>query len=92
MRVSYRPRATVGALASQYYHYGRWRHAVARIALGHDQPALPGPADRGPAMLAGALAGLVGLARDRGRRAGLWPDLLLLGFAVPLAYLLGISP
>lgn len=30
MRVSYRPRASVHALARQYYHYGRWRRVVAR--------------------------------------------------------------
>lgn len=30
MRVSYRPRPTVAALARQYFHYGRWRRVVAR--------------------------------------------------------------
>jgi len=30
MRVSYRPRGSVKALAKQYYNYGRWRRAVMR--------------------------------------------------------------
>lgn len=30
MLVTYRPRATVGALARQYYDYGRWRREVVR--------------------------------------------------------------
>jgi glycosyltransferase involved in cell wall biosynthesis len=28
--VTYRPRATLGALSAQYYHYGRWRREVMR--------------------------------------------------------------
>nr|WP_283139841.1 glycosyltransferase family 2 protein [Rhizohabitans arisaemae] len=34
MRVSYRPRPSLKALARQYYHYGRWRHVVARTHRG----------------------------------------------------------
>src|SRR5262249_23067912 len=34
MKVCYRPRASVGALWSQYFHYGRWRHVVARMHPG----------------------------------------------------------
>ncbi|MFC4586530.1 glycosyltransferase family 2 protein [Sphaerisporangium corydalis] len=34
MRVSYRPRPTVAALAKQYFHYGRWRRVVARTHEG----------------------------------------------------------
>ncbi|MDA0565953.1 glycosyltransferase family 2 protein [Streptomonospora sp. S1-112] len=30
MRVSYRPRPSAGALAKQYFNYGRWRRVVAR--------------------------------------------------------------
>ncbi|GAA2867858.1 hypothetical protein GCM10020220_066550 [Nonomuraea rubra] len=41
MRVSYRPRPNVKALAKQYFHYGRWRRVVAAHPRGHDQPALP---------------------------------------------------
>ncbi|MEU8248230.1 glycosyltransferase family 2 protein [Nonomuraea sp. NPDC048916] len=34
MRVSYRPRPNVKALAKQYFHYGRWRHVVSRTHEG----------------------------------------------------------
>ncbi|GII82703.1 succinoglycan biosynthesis protein exoa [Sphaerisporangium siamense] len=34
MRVSYRPRPTVKALAKQYFHYGRWRRVVSRTHEG----------------------------------------------------------
>ncbi|WP_214109907.1 glycosyltransferase family 2 protein [Acrocarpospora catenulata] len=34
MRVSYRPRPNVRALAKQYFHYGRWRRVVARTHQG----------------------------------------------------------
>jgi hypothetical protein len=30
LKVTYRPRASVSALAKQYFHYGRWRRVVAR--------------------------------------------------------------
>ena len=34
LRVTYRPRATVRALATQYFHYGRWRRVVSRYHEG----------------------------------------------------------
>ncbi|MFB9675272.1 glycosyltransferase family 2 protein [Streptosporangium vulgare] len=34
MRVSYRPRPDLKALAKQYFHYGRWRRVVARTHEG----------------------------------------------------------
>nr|WP_275936275.1 glycosyltransferase family 2 protein [Sinosporangium album] len=34
MRVTYRPRPSVKALAKQYFHYGRWRRVVARTHEG----------------------------------------------------------
>ncbi|WP_157250523.1 glycosyltransferase family 2 protein [Nonomuraea typhae] len=34
MRVTYRPRPNVKALAKQYFHYGRWRRVVARTHEG----------------------------------------------------------
>ncbi|MDN5794465.1 MAG: glycosyltransferase family 2 protein [Intrasporangium sp.] len=30
LKVTYRPRSTFRGLAKQYFHYGRWRHVVAR--------------------------------------------------------------
>ncbi|RJL30516.1 glycosyltransferase family 2 protein [Bailinhaonella thermotolerans] len=34
MRVTYRPRPNLRALAKQYYHYGRWRRVVSRTHAG----------------------------------------------------------
>jgi len=90
MRVSYRPRATLGALSSQYFHYGRWRHVVARMHAGTINLRYLAPPLVVGAMLAGAAAGLVGLLALLVGAGGLWPDLLLVGFAAPLVYLLGV--
>jgi len=90
MRVSYRPRATLGALSSQYFHYGRWRHVVARMHADTINPRYLAPPVVVGAMLVGAVAGLVGLLSLAAGAGGLWPDLLLVGFAAPLLYLLGV--
>jgi glycosyltransferase involved in cell wall biosynthesis len=83
LQVTYRPRASVQALASQYWHYGRWRRVVMRE---HPETAsfryLAPPA---AALLVaiGFAAGLTDLA------AGLtW---FALGFAIPVIYLLGVT-
>ncbi|MGE5136616.1 MAG: glycosyltransferase family 2 protein, partial [Gemmatimonadota bacterium] len=34
LRVTYRPRPSLGRLATQYFHYGRWRRVVAREHAG----------------------------------------------------------
>ena len=89
LRVTYRPRASVRALASQYFHYGRWRRVIVRE---HPETASfrylapPGAA----AWPAGLAAGLAGLAGHRGRRAGRgrW---LTAGFAIPVLYLAGVT-
>ncbi len=91
LRVSYRPRATLGGLASQYYHYGRWRHAVCRMHAGTISLRYLAPPVATAAMIIGALTGIAGLLALAAGTSGLWPGLLLAGFAVPLAYLLGIS-
>ena len=83
LRVSYRPRRTVRTLASQYWHYGRWRRVVMRD---HPETAsfryLAPPAATALCLL-GLLAGITGLA------AG-W-TWLALGFAIPVGYLLGVT-
>ena len=56
LRVTYRPRATVRALARQYRDYGRWRRAVSRIHAGTLNVRYLAP----PAALVGVVAGLVG--------------------------------
>lgn len=82
MRVTYRPRSTVAALAEQYFGYGRWRRAVARRHAGTINLRYLAPPVTVVAITAGTLAGLAGLAGG--------PTLLLAGFALPLAYLAGV--
>jgi len=82
MQVEYRPRPNVPALARQYHDYGRWRREVARrhpdtISLRY----LAAPMAV-LAIIIGLVAGVVGLA------VGItW--LTLIGFAMPIGYLLG---
>jgi succinoglycan biosynthesis protein ExoA len=89
LRVTYRPRASVRRLASQYFHYGRWRRVVMRE---HPETAslryLAPPAAAALAGL-GLLAGLAGLAGiAAGAPAVGW---LTTGLVIPLTYLAGIA-
>ena len=90
LRVTYRPRASVPALARQYFHYGRWRRVVIRE---HPETAsfryLAPPAAAGLAAL-GLVAGVAGLA---GIAAGGPPGVrwLAAGFVIPVTYLAGIT-
>ncbi|MFJ2032329.1 glycosyltransferase family 2 protein [Streptosporangium sp. NPDC087985] len=74
MRVSYRPRPTVKALAKQYFHYGRWRRVVARTHEGTINLRYLAP----PAAVLAIIAGLV-------VSPFFWPGLL-----IPGAYLAAI--
>jgi glycosyltransferase involved in cell wall biosynthesis len=56
LRVAYRPRPTLAALARQYRDYGRWRRVVARTHAGTINARYLAP----PAALVGVVAGLVG--------------------------------
>ncbi|GAA4957236.1 glycosyltransferase family 2 protein [Streptomonospora halophila] len=56
MRVSYRPRPSVRALAKQYFNYGRWRRVVARQHKGTINLRYLAP----PVALCGIAAGLGG--------------------------------
>lgn len=59
LRVSYRPRSTVRALARQYRDYGRWRRVVARTHAGTVNPRYLAP----PLALVGVVGGaVVGIA------------------------------
>jgi hypothetical protein len=82
LQVTYRPRRTLKTLASQYWHYGRWRRVVVRE---HPETAsfryLAPPAVT-IAVAAGTLAGIAGLVTTP------W---LILGFAVPVCYLAGVT-
>ncbi|GII00867.1 succinoglycan biosynthesis protein exoa [Planobispora takensis] len=53
MRVSYRPRPDLRALAKQYFHYGRWRRVVARTHEGTINMRYLAPPTAVVAMLAG---------------------------------------
>jgi glycosyltransferase involved in cell wall biosynthesis len=59
LRVAYRPRATVRALARQYRDYGRWRRAVAREHPGTITVRYLAPPVAVAGSAAGALLGLV---------------------------------
>jgi succinoglycan biosynthesis protein ExoA len=90
LRVTYRPRASVRTLGSQYFHYGRWRRVVIRE---HPETAsfryLAPPAAAGLVALglAAGVAGLVGIA------AGAPPGVrwLAAGLVIPVTYLAGIT-
>lgn len=70
MRVSYRPRRNVRALADQYFHYGRWRRVVARQHKGTMNLRYLAPPVAVLAILLGVVAGVF-----------FWPALL-----VPASY------
>lgn len=75
LKVSYRPRPSVRALARQYKDYGRWRHVVARYHEGSINLRYLAP----PAAVFAIAAGIV-----VGAAVTPW------GFAVPGGYLAGI--
>ncbi len=71
MRVTYRPRASVPALAHQYFHYGRWRRVVARQHTGTINLRYAAPPAAVTLIAAGTLAGLAGVAGLAAGAAGL---------------------
>jgi succinoglycan biosynthesis protein ExoA len=79
LRVSYRPRGSLGRLARQYHEYGRWRREVARrhpetVSLRYLAPPLALIA-----VVGGTAIGIAGaVTGSRG---------LLLGFMLPAGYL-----
>ncbi|MCF6524020.1 glycosyltransferase family 2 protein [Streptomyces sp. JJ36] len=76
LRVSYRPRPSVRALALQYRNYGRWRHVVARYHAGSINLRYLAPPTALCAIAAGAVLGVAVTP---------W------AFAVPAAYLAAIT-
>ncbi|MEU2396339.1 glycosyltransferase family 2 protein [Streptomyces sp. NPDC007369] len=75
LKVQYRPRPTVRALAKQYKDYGRWRHVVARYHAGSINMRYLAPPTAVCVIAAGVVAG-----------AAVTPW----AFAVPAGYLAGI--
>lgn len=88
LRVTYRPRASVRTLASQYFHYGRWRRVIVRE---HPETASfrylapPGAAALVAVSAAEGLVGLVAVA------VGAGPKWWTIGFAIPVIYAAGIT-
>ncbi|GAA2153077.1 glycosyl transferase family 2 [Humibacillus xanthopallidus] len=74
LRVTYRPRASVKALAKQYFHYGRWRRVVARHHEGTINPRYLAPPTMVVVTTAATVAGFF------------WAP----AWAVPAAYAAGI--
>ena len=89
LRVTYRPRASVRALAAQYFHYGRWRRVIVRE---HPETAsfrYLAPPAAASLVTAGLIAGLAGLAAMAAGASG--PQWLTAGFAIPVLYLAGVT-
>lgn len=89
LRVSYRPRATLTSLATQYFRYGRWRRVVARRHAGTVNLRYLAPPAAVTAVAAGTAVGLAGLAGLAGGAAVSWPAILT-GFAMPVLYGAGV--
>lgn len=94
LRVIYRPRGSVRALAVQYFNYGRWRRVVSREHAGTVNLRYLAPPAAVLAMATGLAAGVAGLAAATANpaagagRPGLpW---LMMGFVVPATYLAGV--
>ena len=69
LRVTYRPRASARTLASQYFHYGRWRRVIVRE---HPETAsfrYLAPPGAAALVFAGLFLGLAGLAAFAAGRA-----------------------
>ena len=75
LKVTYRPRASVQALAKQYFHYGRWRRVVARHHEGTINPRYPAPPTMVGVTTVATIAGFV------------WPP----AWIVPAAYAAGVT-
>src|SRR5262249_61873848 len=88
LRVTYRPRATLAALARQYFHYGRWRRVVSRQHAGTINLRYLAPPLTLLAIAVGLVAGLDGLL-DKVTDLLPTPGWLMLGFVVPALYLAG---
>jgi len=83
LKVTYRPRATLGALAKQQFRYGRWRRVVARrYPETVNRRYLAAPAATALNVL-GLICGIEGLTP--------FSPVASLGFAIPALYLGGCA-
>jgi glycosyltransferase involved in cell wall biosynthesis len=89
LRVTYRPRASLLALARQHFRYGRWRRVVARrYPETVNRRYLAAPVATA-LNAAGCVLGVIGLAGIAASAPA--AGYLTLGFIVPLVYLAGIT-
>lgn len=82
LKVTYRPRGTVRALATQYWQYGRWRREVTRRHPGTVSPRYLAAPVTVLALSFGGTLGVIGVLTGQRRLAAL-------GGAAPLAYAVG---
>ena len=90
LKVTYRPRATLAALAKQQFRYGRWRRVVARRYPETVNPRYLAPPVATALNAVGLALGAAGLI---GTVAGAAAPVtyLTLGFAIPVVYLAGVT-
>lgn len=81
MRVEYRPRGSFRALARQFYKTGQWRREVVRRYPRTASVRYLAPPVAAVLVAAGLVLGVVGLVTG---------SALVIGFVLPLGYLLGI--
>ncbi len=90
LRVVYRPRANLRALARQHFRYGRWRRVVARRYPDTvNRRYLAAPVATVLNIL-GCGIGIIGLAAIAGQAPQPVPYLAF-GFAIPVVYLAGVA-
>jgi cellulose synthase/poly-beta-1,6-N-acetylglucosamine synthase-like glycosyltransferase len=90
LKVTYRPRATLGALAKQQFRYGRWRRVVARRYPETVNRRYLAPPVATALNAAGLVLGAAGLIGALNGAAAPVPYLAF-SFLVPVAYLVGVS-
>jgi succinoglycan biosynthesis protein ExoA len=90
LKVTYRPRATLAALAKQQFRYGRWRRVVARRYPETVNSRYLAPPAATALNAAGLVLGVAGLIGTLAGAAAPVPYLTL-GFAIPAFYLAGVT-
>jgi len=88
LKVTYRPRATLRALARQQFRYGRWRRVVARRYPETVNPRYLAAPVVTALNIVGLVAGVAGLVALAGTGPSSW---LTLGFLIPVGYLAGTA-
>src|SRR3984885_11272394 len=90
LKVTYRPRGTLGALAKQHFRYGRWRRVVARRYPETVNPRYLAAPIATALNAAGLVVGLVGVVGAAAGSGGFVPYLGF-GLVVSLTYAAGVT-